>query len=222
MDAKGAKEAAPLMQRALGNLLRVVPVQGRAGSDLRTACGALSANAEVLLRADATGPPLAKCFDLARTAGATQPQLAIVRNATIAETPRQLGAVITKGAIVNLCLASEGRVISTMTFTSRADVSALQADINRVFAVWEEDAADAMDQMTYQALVGLQAAIIAFLVETARPLPRMVSFQFAAVTPTLVTAMRLYADAGRADELRDENKVVHPAFMPPTGRGLSA
>jgi len=33
--------------------------------------------------------------------------------------------------------------------------------------------------------------------------------------------MRLYSDAGRADELRAENDVVHPAFMRPTGYALS-
>jgi prophage DNA circulation protein len=36
-----------------------------------------------------------------------------------------------------------------------------------------------------------------------------------------VLAYRLYADASRADEIRAENKVVHPAFCPPTGIALS-
>ena len=85
----------------------------------------------------------------------------------------------------------------------------------------EEIAADDMDQMTYQALVRLHAAVTFFLVETARPLPRMLNFQFGAPMPTLVAAYRLYADAGRADELRAENKVVHPAFMRPFGKALS-
>ena len=50
----------------------------------------------------------------------------------------------------------------------------------------------------------------------------MLNFVFAASLPTLVAAYKLYADASRADELRDQNKVVHPAFMLPTGRALSA
>jgi hypothetical protein len=33
---------------------------------------------------------------------------------------------------------------------------------------------------------------------------------------------RLYYDASRADELRAENKVVHPLFMLPTGQALSS
>jgi prophage DNA circulation protein len=36
-----------------------------------------------------------------------------------------------------------------------------------------------------------------------------------------VMAYKLYDDASRCDELRQENKVVHPAFCPPTGRALS-
>jgi prophage DNA circulation protein len=35
-------------------------------------------------------------------------------------------------------------------------------------------------------------------------------------------AYRLYTDASRADDVRDENKVVHPAFCPMTGLALSA
>jgi prophage DNA circulation protein len=50
----------------------------------------------------------------------------------------------------------------------------------------------------------------------------MVQFAFGGSMPTLVMAQRLYADASRADELRDENKVVHPAFMLPTGMALSS
>jgi prophage DNA circulation protein len=49
----------------------------------------------------------------------------------------------------------------------------------------------------------------------------MLNFAFAESLTTLVAAYRLYADAGRADELRDENHCIHPAFLRPTGRALS-
>ena len=49
----------------------------------------------------------------------------------------------------------------------------------------------------------------------------MLDFQFAAIRPTLIQSYRLYADASRADELREENNVVHPAFAPRNGRALS-
>jgi prophage DNA circulation protein len=222
MQKVDAKEAAPIMQRSIAALLAAVPTLGRNGADFRTACGQLIANAEAWIASDQAGPPLAKCFDLARQAGATQPQLASVRDQTISEAPVSVGATMIRDSIVQMCLAAEGYVIANMTFVSREDVDALRDQMNDVFGFIEEAAADAMDQMTFRAVTELHAAVIYYLVQTARPLPRMVSFAFVTSMPTLTMANRLYADGGRADELRDENKVVHPAFAPPTGKALSA
>jgi prophage DNA circulation protein len=222
MQKIDAAEAAPIMQHSIATLLASVPTSGRSGASFRTACGQLIANAETLIAADQAGPPLAACFDLARQAGATQPQLASVRNETLAEGPRSVGATMIRDSIVQMCLSAEGYVISNTAFVSREDVDALRDQMNTVFAGVEEAAADAMDQMTFRAVIELHAAIVYYLVQTARPLPRMLSFAFAQPLPTLVMAQRLYADGGRADELRDENKVVHPAFAPPTGMALSA
>jgi prophage DNA circulation protein len=60
------------------------------------------------------------------------------------------------------------------------------------------------------------------LVQTALPLPRMLQYQFAQILPSLVMAYKLYDDASRADEVRDENKIVHPAFCPLAGEALSS
>jgi prophage DNA circulation protein len=78
-----------------------------------------------------------------------------------------------------------------------------------------------MDQATFQVIVALHAALNGFLTSTARPLPMMLKFIFAKSMASIVMAHRLYADASRADELRVENKTVHPAFMRMTGRALS-
>jgi prophage DNA circulation protein len=76
--------------------------------------------------------------------------------------------------------------------------------------------------MTYRALVELHAAVVFFLTETARPLPRMLQWRFSKIMSTLVLAQRLYYDASRADELREENHIIHPAFGSLSGRALSA
>jgi prophage DNA circulation protein len=222
MKIKDTIEATGIMQRTMARLVAAVPAEGVMGSNLRTACGTLSANALMLIRDDVAGPPLAACFDLARQTGATQAQLATVRNATGDEITTSSGATTIKWSIIGMCLATEGIVISAMTFVSREDVDALKFQMNAIFDRVEEQVADAMDQMTYQAAVALHAAIIWYLVETARPLPRILQFAFGAPMPTLVLANRLYADAGRADELLAENKIVHPAFAPATGVALSA
>jgi prophage DNA circulation protein len=222
MQKSDMQEAAPIMQRSITALLAAVPTSGRPGADFRTACGSLIANAASLIYTDTAGPPLQACFDLSRLAGATQAQLATVRNQTLTETPVTVGANMITGSIIEMCLATEGRVIADMTFTSREDVDALKLQMNTIFAEVEEYLADAMDQMSYRAAVQLHSGIIQYLVQTARPMPRMLSFAFAQSMPTLVMANRLYADATRADELRAENKVVHPAFMLPIGVALSA
>jgi prophage DNA circulation protein len=73
----------------------------------------------------------------------------------------------------------------------------------------------------YQAVVGCHAALMQYLVAEARPLPRMVEYGFSKRMPTLVLAQRLYQDPSRADELRLENRIVHPLFAPAAGRCLS-
>jgi prophage DNA circulation protein len=215
------KEATPIVKRALLNLLAVTVTRGSTGSDLRTAIGLLYAQAEQLIYHDELGPRLSDCFELARAANITQPQLDWVRQQTALEGTVTLGATMIKQSIMRLCLVTEGLVIADMTFISRADVEQLRGQLNLIFGDAEETAADEMDQMTYRGLVELHAAIVAFLVETARPLPSMLDFAFFNPMPTLTMANRLYYDASRADELRYENQVVHPAFMRPTGRALS-
>jgi len=57
---------------------------------------------------------------------------------------------------------------------------------------------------------------------TALPLPRMLNYRFNAVLPTLVISQRLYYDGSRADQVRDANRIVHPAFCPIMGQALSS
>jgi hypothetical protein len=215
-------EATPIVQRALLNLLTMTPTRGSTGADLKSAVGLLYATAEQLLYQDQLGQPLSDCFELARTNNITQSQLDWVRQQTGLEAPITVGATMIKESIIRLCLVTEGLIIANMKFVSRTDVENLQMVVNGIFDDAEEIAADEMDQMTYRTIIELHASIIAFLVETARPLPSMLDFVFAVPMPTLTMANRLYYDGSRADELRDENKVVHPLFMRPRGRALSS
>lgn len=223
MDRTDAQEANQIVQSVLKNLLVCIPQYGTPGVTARTAIGSLIANALDLLLEDAIGPPLQNCFDLVVAAGATLAALDNnVRVPLEAMTPATLGGTLLQNASIQFCLCAEADVISGMTFTSRQDVDLVLEQIQQPFADAEETAADEMAQATYQALVALQAAVTNFLVTTAQPLPRLVSYQFAKVLPTLVIAYRLYQDASRADQIRAENKIIHPAFCPPTGQALSS
>jgi len=217
-----AKEAAEIVDRMMVNLATCIPSRGRPGSDARVAIGYIRANAFPLLMDDAIGDPLDTAFDLTYQAGTTLEQIDAVRVQIALEQPRSFGAVLLTQAGMNLCLATEGRIIAAMTFVSREEIDRIQKRMIDPFAFAEEVAADAMDSMTFQALIGLHATITNHLVKTALPLPRLVGFQFFEPIPSLVQAYRLYSDASRADEIRSANRIVHPAFCPLNGQGLSA
>jgi prophage DNA circulation protein len=217
-----ALEAVPIVQVTLNALLARAPTRGRPGSDLRTAVGDTLADSLVLLQNDQIDGPLITCFDLAYSNGINVYQIESVRRLAAAQTATMVGSIRVKNTLIELALATAGYIISDMTFVSRDNVDAIKLAVNAAFDDMEEEIADEMDAMTWRAILKLHAAISMHLVETARPLPRMLNYHFNLALPSVVLAHRLYADAGRADELRNENKIVHPAFCPLDGRALSA
>jgi hypothetical protein len=222
MQAPHVKEAADIVRVATSMLLATSNNQiGRAGSDLRRACGDMAANAEAYITYNQAAPKLAYCFDQARVTGATLDEFNRIREALVAEPAVSLIAVLMKQSCICFSLQQMSNVLASTTFVSRQDVDYVRSEINPAFDDAEEIAADEMALVVYRALVSLHAAVTFYLYETARPLPQMLNFEFSAIRPTLIQSYRLYADASRADELRDENKVVHPAFAPREGRALS-
>ena len=222
MDKADAKDATPIVQRTLGNLIKTVPSSGRLGSNARAKINDTIVRAYPFLRDDLIADPMIECFDLTLTSGATFEAIEQVRKAITMEAPTTIGGTTMMGVCIGLCFSAQGTIISNMEFVSRQDVDRIKNVIQAPFQEAEEAAADSMDQSTYMALVQLHAAITNFLVETARPLPRMLNYRFADNYPSLVLAYKLYDDASRADELRAENKIVHPAFCPRLGLALSA
>jgi hypothetical protein len=222
MRRTDAEEAAPIVDRMLTNLIATVPASGRTGLQARTTISDTRVNAFKFCIENGLGPPLDSCFDLARQAGASMQRIDQVRIGLEQETPATLGGKIVQNAGIRLCLATEARMIADTDFVSRQDVDAIKKQMFQPFADAQEIAADDMDQVMFQALIKLNGTMVAHLVATARPLPRMVNFQFFSGLPSLVISYKLYDDASRCDELREENKVVHPAFCPMIGKALSA
>jgi prophage DNA circulation protein len=221
MQRLDAKEATTIANLVLTELLTVTTTVGTTGAALRTAVGDFQASALALIQADASGPPLTDIFQKAIAAGTTQPQFATLGDFAINLPVKLLGATLMKNALAEFALACQCAVITRTSFQSRNQVNALRPVLNAQFAPIEETVADQMDQMTFQAVVQLRAAISHYLVTTEQPLPRLLNFQFYGIMPTLVQAYKLYSDAGRADELRAENGVIHPAFAPRIGVALS-
>lgn len=195
--------------------------KGRSGSDLRRACGDLKAYADIYIVRNVIADKLSDCFELARVTGATLSEFNHGRERILAEPVTSLVAMLIKNGCICFSLQQMSLVIIDSRFKSREDVEAVRNEVNVAFDQAEEVAADEMALTSYKALVSLHAAVTFHLYETARPLPQMLNYQFAQPRPTLVQSHRLYDTAARADQLREENKVVHPAFAPREGRALA-
>jgi prophage DNA circulation protein len=227
MNKVELSEAVALSQTLIAGVLDTLAGrQGTAGAELRHLCGALTANAAVELDADA-GPltfytDFAACFAQARIAGATFAALDRVRRLAEAAAPGLPTGIAVKNFAVRVALAEQSKVLAATTFTSRQDVDTVLDQVNANFELAETVAADGHDNVAYRALIALHAAVANDLSTRARPLPRMVTYKFARRLPALTMAQRLYYDGSRANELALENKAVHPAFMPQSGRALSA
>jgi hypothetical protein len=221
MKKSDLSEAVGVVRRMLIALEAIIMDTAAAGIAAKAAIGQTWTDAAYLIGMGTIGPSLDNCFDLVRKAGCTLGQMETIRIQIAAEKPKGLPATWIMNSGIQLALAHEGKIIGATTFTSRQDVDALLAAIQQPFADAEEKAADTMDSMIYRALVQLHAAVVNHLVETARPLPIMLAYEFATVQPSLVISQRLYGNARRYDEIRNENKIVHPAFCPPTGVALS-
>ncbi len=160
-------------------------------------------------------------LDLARHAGATLYTMGRVRLAALEEVPESLSAVAVVQAVVRLCLAQEARLVSQIIFASRDDVDATFSYITNAFSDAAEAASDALDAATNIAIIRLQADVIKHLTDVGRQLPRVISYRLGFPLPALAFSQRFYQTGDRADEVIRETKVVHPAFMPLTGRILA-
>jgi hypothetical protein len=216
-----AIEAARLATLVCEAILAVTPTKGRPGADLRTAIGDFEAHAPALIQYDQSGPPLANIFDLARRNAVTLPEMDFIRGVVVDQAPRTPGGNLMRNSLINFSLATEAHIVADTEFKSRNAAQAMKETMNEAFNAMEEIAADSMDTYTYRALIALHGAVTDHLMSAQYPLPVMLNFRFAAPGPTLVQAYRLYDDASRADELRENNGVIHPAFARREGVGLS-
>jgi hypothetical protein len=222
MNKLDAEEGAAISIVTLNAILDVTATAGRPGADLRTAIGDFQVFALELIQYDRAGPRLAEIFELTRKNGASLPEMAYIRGVAFDQQPATPGGTLIRNSLVHFSLATEALIVADLEFKSRGAAEQMRDLMNEAFDAMEEQAADSMDTFTYRALIALHAAVTEYLVTAQYPLPVMLSFRFAQAGPTLIQAYRLYDDASRADELREENHVIHPLFALPYGRALSS
>jgi prophage DNA circulation protein len=222
MRASEREEAAQVVATVMRDLMATITIDaGRPGSMLRLAVGDILADAEALIDVGQIAAPLANVFDLARQAGASVEQMETVRTHTTALVVRTFPAWSVGNTCVRFTLVQMAMILAGMTFTSRPQVDRYLERINAAFDNSETIAANFKDQTSYQSLIALHAAVSYDLTTRERTLPTIVLYSFPRPRPSLWIANRLYGDAARNQEIVDENKPVHPAFVQSPVRALS-
>jgi len=107
-------------------------------------------------------------------------------------------------------VAESGRLASLTEFATFDDAVTAQTLIADEIDVQSEVSSD----QQYIALIGLRSELVTSVPSSA-DLPRVTTISTRSVTPSLVLAHRLYADANRADEIVAQNRIRHPGFISP-------
>jgi prophage DNA circulation protein len=221
MNSDEANEVLGIVRRIGPVVLSAaVSLSGTVGTSLRRAVGMMVAD-QNMINMPTFAYAFSVCVDLARFCQATLVTMDRVRKAALTEAPFSLPAVLTVQAIVRITLAANARIIATTTYKSRDQVEAVAVAINEAFSATEERASDDLDSATYMALIRLHGNVVQHLATRARELPRLISYDYATVMPVLRMAQRAYGDPTRFAELIAENGIVHPAFMPASGKMLA-
>lgn len=229
MNATDLNEAMSLVSNVvLSGLLKLIEGQsGVSGAQLRYQCGYLSANGGLILSRTTDGDNtfwilLAQCFDTAQSIDTVSFELMEGLRVTIDQvSAASLVAIAVKNFSVRMALAEEALILANTVFTSRQQIDTYFNTINIAFDSAERIAADNKDNVAYVALLSLHAAVSNDLATRSRPLPKIVTYAFPSVRPSLRIAQALYQDPSRSGELIAENRPIHPLFMPAVGRALS-
>jgi hypothetical protein len=228
------EEAAILLDTFLAYLLAAVPMNTTGAPNIglgqsipidkntvRRLVGDMRANATDLIRDATLAQPLQDVFTAAYLAHADFDLVDIGLDWLLQQRPASTWARAVMSGCLLMSMSLEAKLITNMTFVSREDVAVL---INRVKINYEaakELGIDDLDQATYQNLNSLGGALVNHLALTELQLPRFVDYEVNDIMPSLTLANLIYGDASKADEISDENKVIHPAFCPISLRVLS-
>jgi len=216
-------EAVAILNGMLQDVLASVPQQfGHPFANLQEQVGALIAGADVAIRSGMLSAPLYACFEAARAAGATLNGMEKVRQDLLLQNPQSVPGIAVQQAGIVFALVEDSKIITTMTFVSRDDISVMMDRMQAAFEPAIETAADVLDSASYQTILALYGSVTNWLAGTQLQLPLVVTYTTGQPTPALWLANYIYGDGSRYDELIAENKVVNPAFCPRVVRALSA
>lgn len=133
-------------------------------------------------------------------------------------TPSRAVQAANQQAVVSLvrrsAVIAAARAAADIDFTSYNDAVATRDELAEIFEKEIVAAADAGDDVAYEALAAVRGAMVADITQRGAPLSRLGTYTPPLTMPVLVIAHRLYGDASRADEIAARNGLRHPGFVP--------
>jgi hypothetical protein len=217
------EEATDVLVGMLNTLLSSIPpTPTKARDDLRIMVSTLRSNASDAIRGNTLGTQLQAVFLQADLAGATFPGVEATRQFLMnhAGSLSLYTQIVFRAALV-MTMGLECKILSRVKFKTRDDVQQIILQLRAAFEEARDIGIEDVDALVYQTLTSLSGAIINNLSLSSLQLPRFVTWQSKAPSPSLYLANRIYADASRSDEIETENDVVNPAFCPVNLRVLS-
>lgn len=127
------------------------------------------------------------------------------------------------GLLEALAVSGQALAIAGYQLRSHEEAQQLRRRLGASFDIAIDRAAEAGRIAVLRQLRVTAAALVRDLIERGRPLARMVTYETASPLPSIVLAWNLYQDAGRAGDLEAQNatRIVHPGWMPLSGKALS-
>lgn len=207
--------------RELQALVAAIPVAGETSADLARRLAALDAGPADVFSSIDGADELVALVDLARRAGASLADLEVAVAGAAPQAGDRAEVVALSAYVETALLVAIARTARSVVLASWDEATEIRTRLVALFDAAQERAADRYDAKHARELSSLAALVTRALVERARPLARVTTYDVPSRLPVVVLAHRLYQDSSRTRELLTQNRVVHPGFMPARGRALS-
>lgn len=221
---RAVEEAAAMLRGFLDILLSSIPSSPITAerNTVRRLVSVLRANAESAIRGQTLGTQLEEIMQAADAAGANFAGVDLARQHLMAQAAsRSLYTQIVFRAALIMTLGLQSKLVARIKFKTQMQCRNMMNYMHDAFDAAKAIGIDEIDVLVYQAIIAMSGALTNHLAVTELQLPRMVTYQTAFPMPSLYLAQRIYQDASRADEIADQNDVVHPAFCPTRLKVLS-
>jgi len=136
---------------------------------------------------------------------------------SMADIEQAVGDLVRRASVTAMAQAA-----TTYQPSSQNDAANVRATVTGLLDDEITTAGDQGEDDAYNSLKALRVAVVQDLTTRGATLAPITTFKFGAALPALALALRIYRDAGRADQLVTQVNPVHPLFMPTTFKALAS